>query len=442
MKTNELILVVDDTPANLAVISDLLTAAGFEVAIATSGERALKQVQHRLPDLILLDVMMPGIDGFETCQRLKSGLNTHDVPIIFMTAISDAESKVKGLNLGAVDYITKPFQHKEVLARIDTQLKLRNLTRNLEAQVAERTAALTQALQDLQSSQVQLLQSEKMSALGQLVAGIAHEINNPVGFIAGNLSCVERYFQDLTQHLQLYQAKLPQPGAEILENAEAIDLEYLLSDLPNLITSMQTGTERIRHLCHSLKVFSRADTDRPALFNIHDGIDSTLLLLKHRLKGNNDRPSIEVLKNYGNLPEIECYPGQLNQVLMNILVNAIDALEESNLKWDSNQTEVKSSYIKIQTSVVANQQISIRIEDNGIGMSDDVKQKAFDYLFTTKPIGQGTGLGLAISHEIIVKKHQGTLEINSVPGQGTEFIINLPIKINKPANLDRCKLPC
>ncbi|MFN6499090.1 MAG: response regulator [Nostoc sp. DedQUE01] len=423
-----LILVVDDTTTNLEIVFQILTNAGFEVVTEVNGEKALKQVEYRLPDLILLDVMMPKIDGFETCKKLKENSETCDIPVIFMTANSDTESKIKGLNIGAVDYITKPFHEEELLARIKTHLQLRNLTKTLEKRVSQRTAALSKALKDLQESQIQLVQTEKMSALGQLVAGVAHEINNPVGFIHGNLGHASVYFQAMTKLIELYQQHYPDPVAEIQEEIAAMDLQHMLWDLPNLISSMKEGVQRIRNISTSLRNFSRADSDRKVSCNIHDGIDSTIMILKHRLKASESRPNIEILKNYDNLPEIECFSGQLNQVFMNILANAIDALEESNLGRTYVEIEANPNQIWIETSLTEdNNYALIQIKDNGVGMSAEVQQKIFDHLFTTKPVGQGTGLGLSIARQIVVDKHGGTLEVNSAPGQGSEFIIKLPI---------------
>ncbi|MCC5621323.1 sensor histidine kinase [Nostoc sp. CHAB 5715] len=425
---DSLILVVDDTTTNLEIVFNILTNIGFDVITDNNGESAIKQIESRLPDLILLDVMMPGIDGFETCKRLKENLATSDIPVIFMTADSDTESKVKGLNIGAVDYITKPFHEEELLARIQTHLQLRNLTKTLEKRVAERTAALSKALKDLQESQLQLVQIEKMSVLGELVAGVAHEINNPVGFIHGNLGHASVYFQDMINLINLYQQHYPNPVPEIQEEIAAIDLKYMLVDLPNLISSMKEGVQRIRNISTSLRTFSRADSDRKVYCNIHDGIDSTIMILKHRLKASEDRPDIQIIRDYGNLPEIECFIGQLNQVFMNLLANAIDALEESNVGRTYIEIEANPNQVLIQTSLTENKKhILIRIKDNGVGMSPDVQQKIFDHLFTTKPVGQGTGLGLSIARQIIVEKHGGTLEVNSTPGQGSEFIIKLSI---------------
>ncbi|MEA5503683.1 response regulator [Halotia wernerae UHCC 0503] len=424
------ILVVDDTPANLEVICETLGDAGYEVITAIDGDRALKRIQTNPPDLILLDVQMPGIDGFETCQRLKANPATANIPVIFLTALSDTDSKVKGFDLGAVDYLTKPFQEKEMLARVKTQLQLWQLTKNLEQHITERTAELQTALDQLHHSQLQLVQSEKMSALGNLVAGVAHEINNPVGFIAGNLQPAQNYVQDLFRLIALYQQELPHPSPTLQAAMQQIDLEYLQEDLPKLLASMQEGVNRIRNISTSLRTFSRSDCDRPILFNIHEGIDSTLMILQHRLKANEFRPAIEVIKHYGEIPQIECYVGQLNQVFMNILANAIDALEEMTQKRSWENITTNPNQITIRTQLTDDSQlVELRIQDNGIGMSEEIKYRIFDH-FTTKEVGKGTGLGLAIAYQIVCQKHNGSLSLNSILGQGTEFIITLPLQIN------------
>lgn len=429
MKNSPLILVVDDTPANLEIISEALTDAGYEVSIAIDGDRALKQIQYSLPDLILLDLMMPGIDGFETCRRLKANPRSRDIPVIFMTASSDTENKVKGFSLGAVDYITKPFQEAEMLARVQLHLQLRYLNKNLEEIVAARTAELTHALKELQESQLRLAQQEKMSTLGQLVAGVAHEINNPVGFINGNLNHAAGYVKDLLYLIDVYQQHCPEPGIAVEEAIETVDLDYLREDFPKLILSMKEGVERICNISTSLRTFSRGDSDQPILFNIHEGIDSTLMILKHRLKDNEHRPAIVVEKDYGQLPAIPCFPGQLNQVFMNFLANAIDALEESSQGRSFEELRAKPNRILIQTRLSdQDNQVVIRIQDNGIGMSEEVQKKLFEQVFTTKPVGIGTGLGLSITRQIVVEKHGGILKVNSVLGKGSEFVVILPIQ--------------
>ena len=312
-------------------------------------------------------------------------------------------------------------QVKEQLIIALNQSQIYNQARN-NAQKAQ------QALKDLQQIQTQLIQSEKMSALGNLVAGVAHEINNPVGFINGNLHHADEYVQDLIKHLELYQQHYPEPVLEIQKDAENIDLYFLLEDLPKMIDSMQLGTERIKNISTSLRNFSRADNDKKTSFDIHDGIDSTILILKHRLKANEKRPEIQIIKNYANLPKIECFPGQLNQVFMNILANAIDALEDYNNGRSFTDIEAEPNQIQISTEeLVTENQIAIYIKDNGPGISEDIKQQIFDHLFTTKSVGNGTGLGLSIARQIVEEKHQGSLECISTVNQGTEFAIKIPI---------------
>ncbi|BAY71870.1 trifunctional serine/threonine-protein kinase/ATP-binding protein/sensor histidine kinase [Anabaena sp. FACHB-709] len=283
-----------------------------------------------------------------------------------------------------------------------------------------------QTLEDLQQAQVQMVQNEKMSALGNLVAGVAHEINNPVGCIVGNISAAQEYINDLLGVIDLYREQFPQPGRAIENELETIDLEYLREDLPKLIKAMKDGGDRIKAISESLRTFSRADSDQKQPFNLHEGIESTLLILRHRLKANQYRPAIEVVTEYSDLPLVKCFPGQLNQVFMNILANAIDALDESNPGYSFAEIEANPNRITIRTTI-AGEQIKIAISDNGHGIPEEVKAKIFDHLFTTKGVGKGTGLGLAIAHQIIVEKHGGAIAVNSKPGIGTEFLLTLPI---------------
>ncbi|HEY9640926.1 MAG TPA: ATP-binding protein, partial [Coleofasciculaceae cyanobacterium] len=296
--------------------------------------------------------------------------------------------------------------------------------RELEQHVLERTAELAATLEQLKQSQLQLVQNEKMSALGQLVAGVAHEINNPLGFIRGNLAHASQGLQNLTDHLKLYRDNAP--ISKIRSHAKEIDLHYLLEDLPNMIRSMKEGTERIQGISASLRIFSRADTVTPIEFDLHAGIESTLLILKHRLKANEAHPEIQVIRQYGDLPKLMGFPGQLNQVFMNLLSNAIDALEEANQGKSFNELLRSPNQILIQT-LQAGDRLIIRVQDNGSGMAEEVKQHIFDYLFTTKSVGKGTGLGLAIAAQIVREKHNGTLEVESVLGQGSIFTITLPL---------------
>jgi two-component system, NtrC family, sensor kinase len=301
-----------------------------------------------------------------------------------------------------------------------------------EAQLKRKTQDLEKALRELQRTQIQLIQSEKMSSLGQLVAGIAHEINNPVSFIYGNLTYIDEYTLNLLKLIDLYQENHPNFLPEIQETIELIDLNFLKEDLPKIIDSMKVGADRIKNIILSLRNFSRMDESALKSVNLQEGIESTLMILQNRLKAQGNRPTIEVISESENLPPIECYAGQLNQVFMNILTNAIDAIEESLFlkarlrdRHPGQKIEDKGQ-ILIRTAVLDNNWVSVRIRDNGVGMTEAVRQRIFDPFFTTKPIGKGTGMGLSICYQIITNRHGGTLECISAPGSGTEFVIQIP----------------
>jgi signal transduction histidine kinase len=280
-----------------------------------------------------------------------------------------------------------------------------------------------------------------MSSLGELVAGVAHEINNPVSFITGNINYACEYIQDLLQVVNLYQQHYPEPVEVIQDEVEEVDLEFVIKDLPNLMRSMKVGADRLHEIVLSLRNFSRLDEAEMKPVDIHEGIDSTLLILKNRLKAKGESPEIQVIKEYGVLPLVECYAGQLNQVFMNLISNAIDALESKGEEekdnsfqpnWEKNQ-QVNQSLttaptIKISTEASSRDWVVIRIADNGAGMTEEVQQKLFDPFFTTKPLGKGTGLGLSISYQIIVEKHGGKLQCISKLGQGTQFVIGIPMR--------------
>jgi Amt family ammonium transporter len=261
-----------------------------------------------------------------------------------------------------------------------------------------------------------------MSSLGQMVAGIAHEINNPVSFIYSNIRPAMEYTENLLALIALYQNYYPEPNPEIIEYINEFDIDFLASDFPKLLDSMKMGAERIRNIVKSLRNFSRLDESEMKYVDLHEGIESTLLILQNRLKFKPDHPEIKIIKEYGNLPEVECYPSQLNQVFMNIINNAIDALEE-------NQTQ--PSQIKISTQQLDDRWITIHIADNGPGIPEEIRTKLFDPFFTTKPVGKGTGLGLSISYQIIVDKHHGKIECHSMPKQGTKFVIQIPQSVVK-----------
>ena len=295
------------------------------------------------------------------------------------------------------------------------------------AALAAQTQAhqLTAALKNLQQKEAQLIQQEKMSSLGQIVAGVAHEINNPVNFIHGNLTYVKDYTRDILELLSLYQNYYPDPVAEIENKTEDMELDFLIEDLPKILSSMEIGTERIRQIVISLRNFTRSDQADKKIVDIHEGIDSTLLILDNRIKSKGKGSGIEIVKEYGNLPKVECYPGQLNQVFMNIIGNSIDVLEgkpepriiKITTQLDSEEAE-EEPLLKYAI---------ISVRDNGPGMKENLINQVFDPFFTTKPVGKGTGLGLSISYQIIVEKHSGILRCNSQLGEGTEFIIKIPI---------------
>lgn len=287
---------------------------------------------------------------------------------------------------------------------------------------------LEKAFQELQRTQAQLVQSEKMSSLGQLVAGVAHEINNPVSFIYGNLVHAYGYTKDLLGLIQLYQQQYPNATSDIQSEIEVIDLEFLIEDLPKLLDSMKVGAERICEIVGALRNFSRLSEAEMKAVDIHEGLDSTLMILQNRLKASGRHPEIQVIKEYGGLPQVECYAGQLNQVFMNLLTNAIDAIDEQNQGRTPEEIQINPSIIRIKTELLGDRHIAICIADNGPGMTEQVKVRLFDPFFTTKPVGTGTGLGLSISYQIVVEKHGGKISCYSQLGQGTEFVIQIPIQ--------------
>jgi len=306
--------------------------------------------------------------------------------------------------------ITERKQSEAALHR--SQLKLR-----------EKTHRLSSTLADLKDTQAQLVQTEKMSGLGQLVAGIAHEINNPINFVSGNIGHIQEYIEEIVDLLELYSDYYPTPSPEIKERVEEIDLNFLLEDLSKTQSSMKLGVNRIKEIVLSLRVFSRLDEAEMKEVNIHEGIESTLLILNHRFKEGENLANVELTKVYGDLPLVECYAGQLNQVFMNVLANALDALSATR-----SPSSEKTAKIEITTELRANNYVAIRIANNGPNIPYDIRDRLFDPFFTTKPIGSGTGLGLSISYQIVTDRHGGRMRCYSLPGQNTEFCMEIPIR--------------
>lgn len=344
--------------------------------------------------------------------------------------ISYVQNAASGDLLDALDSVVNQYHQESDAEQLEidiNQVTLYEQTCTAMAVAKAKAQQLEKTLEDLQQTQAQLIQTEKISGLGQLVASVAHEINNPVNFISGNLNHASNYVQDLLNLLNLYQEEYPHPSLAIRERIAEIDLEFLIQDFPDVISSMKIGAERISQIVLNLSSFSRLEEARMKPVNIHEGLDCTLLILKNRLKGGGRYSSIQVIKEYGNLPLVECYAGQLNQVFMNIISNAIDALNDYDSQRSNAEIQSQPCQIKICTEFSSSDTVSIRIADNGPGMSEDVKMKLFKPFFTTKPLGKGTGLGLSISSEIVGKKHKGSLQCNSTLGQGTEFLIKIPI---------------
>ena len=413
------ILIVDDE-ASLEKLIRLrfrkkIRAGEFEFLFALNGVEALEIVESKSPiDMVLTDIKMPKMDGLTLLSKLQVVDPT--LKAVVVSAYGDIKNIRTAMNQGAFDFLIKPVDFEDLEITIQRTLEhVREIRSNQNR---------------LQEAQTQLVQSEKMSALGQLVSGVAHEINNPLSCIASNLEFLEELLPDLFSLLSLYQQTFPDSNPEIQQLVETIELEDILVDLPEILTSMREGSNRIFHLSKSLRTFSRADNDRKTLFNLHDGINSTLLLLKHRLIGGMNLPNIQVVQEYDELPDVECYPGQLNQVFMNILANAIDAIHEycrqDSSEWEN--TADRGKTIVIGTRFLPeSDRVLVTIQDNGPGIPEEVQAHVFDHLFTTKAVGKGTGLGLSISRQIVEEKHGGTLRCHSKPGEGAEFEIEIPI---------------
>jgi predicted ATPase/signal transduction histidine kinase/tRNA A-37 threonylcarbamoyl transferase component Bud32 len=415
-------------PQSIAVLQSIPVETSSDLPISI-----VNYVARTQESLLLNDVTQSASfssDPYILLNRAKSILCT---PILYQSKFIGVLYLENGLSKGAFTP-----RRLETLSLLTAQAAIAIENARLYAREQEKARELQQSLQRLQQTQAQLVQTEKISSLGQLVAGVAHEVNNPLSFIAGNLIHATEYFQDLVNLFGLYQKHFPAPPAEIANEIEEIDLEYLLEDLPELLNSMQVGIDRIRNIMQSLRNFSRLDEAPEKAVDIHSGLESTLMILQHRLKANSNRPAIQAIKEYGDLPLVECYAGQLNQVFMNLLANAIDALEEraEGREQEAGEGNLQPEawnldpVIRIRTELLNCDRVSIRIADNGPGIAETARSRLFDAFFTTKPEGKGTGLGLSISYQIVTEKHKGTLECVSTPGRGAEFIIQIPVKLS------------
>lgn len=423
-KAPAVILIVDDKPENLDVLSEMLRQCGHKVRPATRGKLALKAAKKQPPDLILLDIMMSEMDGYEVCRQLKADPDLRNIPVIFISALTQAFDKVTAFKCGGVDYISKPFQVEEVVARVETHLKLGRYQMALE----EQNERLDRALHELKAAQARMVQSEKMASLGVLTAGIAHEINNPVNFITSGIAGLRSLLDDLMEVMDRYSSldrkKTGKAVEEIVRLKEELGFDEIREGLYELIDNIETGSERTAEIVKGLRTFARLDEDDEKAADIHQNIDSTLMMLRNEYKG-----LILIRKDWGDIPPIICYPGKLNQVFMNILGNAIEAIKSKPAVSADEEIAIKTAAVQREGKPF----VEIEIRDTGGGIPDEIQDRIFEPFFSSKEVGKGNGLGLPISLAI-VESHRGVIEVGNNHPNGAVFRICLPMKLEGTGN--------
>jgi two-component system, NtrC family, sensor kinase len=398
------------------VVQELLEKEGHQVKVAPDGKDGFDMAREFSPDAIICDGTLPEIHWLEVCRLVKADRELSTGYFLLLTT-PEQFAEVQELDARVDDFLLKPIVKQELLGRVRAGLRGHELRLEL---------ARTQ--QELQLSRDRTLENEKMSNLGELVSGIAHEINNPITFIYSNLTHVQSYATDLIELLRLYQKQLVNPDAEIMQKQQDMDVEFLLDDLLKIVSSMRTGSDRIRQIILSVQDFSRSDRSGWQLFDISDGLENTLLLLQHRLPARDGRRDIKVMKEYGNLPQVECYAGQLNQAFLNVINHAIDALEKSSQELEESESVKFKPVILISTHVIDGQRIAIEIADNDLATSEDIAAQFSDQFLRETPGESSSPFGLAISYRIIVEQHKGELKCFSEPGKGTKFRIEIPLR--------------
>lgn len=408
------IVIVDDQANNLRVLSGILQQAGYKVRPALDGEVALKAIRTAPPDVILLDIRMPGMDGYEVCRQLKADEKTREIPVIFISALHDVEDKLAAFQAGGVDYVSKPFQMEEVLARVSMHMALYRARQEIEVReesLRRHLQELEAAHQKLKEMSSQLLQAEKLASIGLLAAGVAHEINNPIGFINSNLNTLKHYVANLLGLVDEYGMLEAGASAEVRQRLDVAkqraELSFLRQDIVELIDESISGAERVRRIVQDLRDFSHVGKAEWREVDLNEALDSTL-----NVAWNEINAKAEVVKDYGDLPMVDCLASQINQVLLNLLLNAAQAITE-----------------KGQITLRTRQQdewVSIAVSDNGCGIAPEHREKIFDPFFTTKPVGKGSGLGLSTAYGIVAK-HGGRIDVDSEVGKGSRFTVWLPI---------------